>query len=69
MYKKVKNDKIIRCSICNRVLGTGKIKIDVVCIFCYKRIGKQLLGTKPLELKGQFDKLPEQEDFSKFLDY
>jgi len=46
MYKKVKNDKIIRCSICRRILGTGKIKIDIVCIFCYKRKGGNLLGSK-----------------------
>ncbi len=65
--QKKTNENIIRCSICRKVLGSGKIKTIVICIFCYKRKGELLIGSNSLELLDQFKKLPEQDDLPKFL--
>ena len=67
MNEKFKNEKIIKCSICRRFLGRGKLKTDIVCILCYKRKGIQILGARSLELKEKFEKLAEHEEIPNFL--
>jgi hypothetical protein len=65
---RIKHKKNIKCSICGRVLGTGKVKIKIVCIHCYKRKGGQIIGVSSRYLKGHLEKLPQQEELNNFID-
>ena len=68
MNDKFRNKNIIKCSICGRVVGTGEVNIEIVCISCFKRRSGLITRVRPIELKGTVDKLQDQQEFSELFD-